>query len=68
MSAAFGDVTRPRRVSVFSGPTRRKQRDHGAVVRLELDGGREAAVISEEQSRQGRSLLTGDREDGRTLV
>lgn len=39
---------------MFSGPTRRKQRDHGAVVRLELDGGREAAVVSEKQSRLGR--------------
>lgn len=55
---------------VFRVPTRRKQRDHGAAVRLSVDGGRRAAVISEKHDRNVDSTLNQLREnrnDGRTL-
>lgn len=40
VSGAWSDAARPRKVSVWSGSARRKQRDHGAAVCLLQDGGR----------------------------
>lgn len=40
VSGARSDGAMPRKVSVWSGSARRKQRDHGAAVCLLQDGGR----------------------------